>query len=499
MKVKDLINNDMIINNHYVSGISDNSKDVMKNYIFFAILGYTHNGFDFIDEAIKKGAKTIISDDIRIISVKNNYKNKKINFLYYESIKNILASILKKFNEDFRKKVKIISVSGTNAKTSITTLVYKYLRYLNINAIYIGTNGVYVNDLVYKTNNTTLGLVNLYKCIRYAALNDISYIITEVSSQGIKEGRVKYINFDIGLLTNITIDHLDYHKTFDDYFYTKINYLYSCRKVIINGSCEKFIDISNIYNKDDYLTYGIKEKEDVYFDYYANSLNLSLEESNFYLNISKDYFKYYINTSLLGSFNVSNILGFIAIIDNLDEGIYFNSNIFSFLSSNIQIDGRFEITKTNKGIFIIDFAHTPDGVFNVLSFLKRVCKGKLICCMGLGGNRDVSKRQIVGEIVSRYADLFILTSDNPRDEEQDHIVCDVLKGINLDYVNDVFIINDRYEAIKKAYLIANEQDCIAILGKGNETNQIIKGISYPFNDLKVLKEIIKDFDGVIYE
>lgn len=495
MRVRNLFKDEMILYNHYVAGITDNSKEVKKNYVFVAIKGYKNNGYDYIADAIRNGAKTIVSD---IESVKS-FQNEKVNVVYCFDARLELARILKIKYQKCREMIEIISVSGTNAKTSICTLVYKYLKYLNVNVMYIGTNGVFVNDIIYKTDNTTLGIVNFYKCLECAVNNHCKYIVMEVSSQGLKECRVKYLEFDLGLLTNITIDHLDYHKTFDDYFYTKINYLNCCKKIIVNGSCDNFNDILSVLNRQDVLIYGIKNTENIKYDYFATNISLSLSESNFYLNLREECFKYYINTKLLGDFNVSNIVGFIAIIDNINQGVYLNNNIFSYLNNKIDISGRLEIIKTNKGTFIVDFAHTPDGVMKVLSFLKDVCIGKLICCMGLGGSRDATKRPIVGGIVSKFADYFIITSDNPRDEDNDVIVCDILKGINKEYQEKVIIINDRYEAIEKSYLMANENDLVAILGKGNEEEQIILNVKYKFNDIEVLKEIINRYQGEINE
>lgn len=496
IKIKDYFKEAKILNNHYIAGITDKSNEVKNNYVFVAIKGSRNNGFDYINDAIKNGAKTIVSEDERILNLNIN----KINFIYCIDAKLELANLLNKKYSHQCEKIKIIGVTGTNAKTSICSLVYKYLRYLGINTMYIGTNGVYLDDIIYKTKNTTLDIVNFYKCLNYAVDNNYKYIVMEVSSQGLKECRVKYLDFDIGLISNITIDHLDYHKTFDDYFYTKVNFLNCCKKVIINYSCEKYLDIIRILNHSEIYTYGIGESK--YFvqpDYYATELSLSLVESNFILHTKKDHYKYYLNTTLLGEFNVSNIVAMIAIIDNLEEGKYFKNKIFSFLKQKIDISGRFEIIKSIKGNYIIDFAHTPDGIFKVLSFLRSVCAGKLIVVLGMGGNRDVSKRPIVGEIVSKFADYFIVTSDNPRDEDNDLIICDILKGINCEYNNNVIIINDRYEAIEKGYLIANEEDIVAILGKGNEEDQVIKGVSYSFNDKKVLKKIISKYQGEYYE
>ena len=281
----------------------------------------------------------------------------------------------------------------------------------------------------------------------------------EVSSQGIKENRINGLDFEIGLFTNLTLDHLDYHKTFEDYFYTKAMFLSHCKHVIVNSDSNMFYLLNKVINKK-LITFGktiSKEKP----NYYINNTSYDIERTCFDLLIDDQNF--HIESSMLGEYNIYNVTSFIAIIDLLG---YFNNYTLSFLKKKISIDGRFEVIETNKGKFVIDFAHTPDGVSNILSLLDSFKTGKLITVIGMGGNRDKSKREIVGKILDNMSDVIILTEDNSRNENVIDIIEDIKKGITK--TNEVYIIPNRKEAIIKAYSISNKNDIIALLGKGNE-------------------------------
>lgn len=475
MKVQEVLG--LKVNYNYeVSGISINSKKTKRNDIFVAIKGKNYDGNHFINELIKRKVKTFITSDINIYK---KYINEKINIILVDNEKKELALLCKRFYQDISKNVTLIGVTGTNGKTTVTTLVYKYMRYLGKNVTMIGSNGIYINDNYYKTINTTPDIITTYETIKKSVNENINFVIMEVSSQGIKEDRVSYLQFHIGLFTNLSLDHLDYHKTLDDYFYTKLLFLSKCEKIIVNRDSDRYLDINRFIDKK-IITFG-KSNSDIKID----AFKCTLEKTIFDLLINDN--KIHINTSLLGEYNIYNIASFIAIIKELD---LLNKYTLSFLNKNIIIDGRFEIIKTKKAFFVIDYAHTPDGIENILKLLNSLKKSKLIVVTGMGGNRDKSKRKITGKILQKFANLIILTEDNSRDEETKDIIDNIKEGI--DDKSKLLIIYNRYEAIKKAYELANSDDIIAVLGKGCEREIICKNKTIPFNDKEEVLKIVKE-------
>lgn len=382
------------------------------------------------------------------------------------------AKDLYKKNKKILKEMTFIGVTGTNGKTTITSLLYKYYRFNNQNITLIGTNGIYINDNYYESINTTPGIEKLYDIILKSYNLGIRTIVMEVSSHGIKQYRIHKIKFKVKALTNITLDHLDYHKSFNEYKKVKLSFLKKSILLLNN-------DIDIIYNKKfkKVFTYGMKES-------YFNMSEIKINEQGSKFNLMIKNKQYLIETNLLGIFNCYNVLTFIGILYLLNEFDYLK--IKQFLDSNIKINGRMEVINYNNKNIIIDYAHTPDGIKNVLSFVKSINKRKIITLFGCGGNRDKSKRAVMGKIASNYSDLIIITSDNPRDEEPEDIIDDIIQGVNTNYLK----ITDRKKAIKKGVELLNEYDCLLILGRGNESYTIIKNKKIEFNDIEYVKEII---------
>ena len=480
MKVEDVVLK-KVKYNYEVSGLSIDSRTINKGEIFFCIDGSKHNGNDYIDDVISKKIKTIVTSDKLYLDndyVDNKYKGKKINFIYSDDVKRDLALYAKRFYNDISSKVCLVGVTGTNGKTTTTTLLYKYYRYLGKSVTLIGTNGVYINDEFYSTNNTTPDIITIYEYIKKSIERNINLVIMEVTSIGIKEARVLGLDFDIVLLTNVTHDHLDYHKTFDDYLYTKLFFLSKAKVIITNKDDKSYNILSRICDKK-IITYGIDNA-----DYNLVDMETSLDNSYFSFILGNQ--KYQLATSLLGEYNIYNALSFITIVDNLDS---FNKYTINFLQKRITIDGRFEVVNTNRGTFVIDFAHTPDGVCKILDLLNNLKRGKLITVIGMGGNRDKGKRKIVGEILDKKSDVVILTSDNSRDENTVTIITEICKGIENKIKNEnLFIEVNREKAIELAFKISTVNDIVAVLGKGNEGYILINGRYIPFKDKE---EVIK--------
>ena len=460
--------------NYEVSGISIDSRSVKKNDIFVCIKGYNFDSNNYIEEVLSKKVKTIVTDNTEIY---NKYKEYKLNLIYTFDTKKFLGEICKRFYSKYLDNITLIGITGTNGKTTVSTLIYKYYRYLGKNIALIGTNGIYINDEHITSVNTTPDILTIYNVIKKASEKNASVLVMEVSSQGIKEGRVIGLDFDVALFTNITLDHLDYHKTFDDYFYTKLLFMSKAKVKIINNDMDRFSEAFRMLDGK-VITFGKTST-----NYRFTNMEYDIEQTIFDLLVDNNMF--HITTSLLGEYNIYNIASFIAIIDYLDA---FNQYTLSFLSKKIVVDGRLEIISSPKGKFIIDFAHTPDGVENVLKYLNIISSGRIITVIGMGGNRDKSKRSIVGEIISKMSDVVILTSDNPRFENPLDIIEDIKKGIKTNI--PVHVEPDRRKAIKIAYDLSSNVDVIALLGKGNEPYIIKEDEKIPYSDREEVYKII---------
>ena len=458
--------------NHKVNKITIYSKNVEYGDIFFAIKGSKNDGNLYIEEAIRKGAKTIVTENGEVLF--NN-----VNIVIVKDIQKYLAECCRRYYGDLSKNVCLIGITGTNGKTTTATLIYKYLRFINEKATLISTNGIFIDDNYHKTNNTTPNIIEIYNILKESIKEKIKYVIMEVSSHSVKLNRIYGLTYKVGGLTNITHDHLDFHKNIEDYRLSKIMFLSRCEKAVLNID---YIDYRSYFNNN-VTFYG--DKQNKYNEYYICNVEEGLMNTKFNVYINRIPLSF--ETSLLGKFNVYNIILFISIIKSLN--LYNKEYIKNFLLQDINIPGRIDIVNKNPLIFV-DFAHTPDAVNNILSFIKRnMHEGKIICVIGMGGDRDKSKRQLVGKITTDLSDVVIFTEDNNRSENVEDIISDII--INIDKDN-YYIEYDRLNAIKKALELSNLDDIICVLGRGCEEYLEKNNVLYPFNDKnEILKLIYK--------
>ncbi|XMB66131.1 UDP-N-acetylmuramoyl-L-alanyl-D-glutamate--2,6-diaminopimelate ligase [Mycoplasmatota bacterium zrk1] len=433
------------VKNHKVTGIYNNSKECTYNSIFIALGGINNDGNNFIDEAIRNGAKTIITEkDIK----------KEVNVIRVNNIKEIQAKVAKVFYKDLSSKIKIIGVTGTNGKTSVTTLLHNFLKQWG--SVLIGTNGVFINDEFHSLSNTTPDILTTYKFLKEAVTRHFRFAVMEVSSIGISEYRVHGLAFEYTIYTNISHDHLDYHKTTQNYIEAK-------RKLLIQTKRH------NLINKDDHILYNFRDFRSIFY-----SLNevevLSEEPLIFKFNDSKYYSRLY------GKFNVYNIMACIKILSLMGINLM---KFKEYLKDFKKIDGRMNVYSVQDKKIVIDYAHSPGAVKNVLETFK----GCVV--IGCGGDRDILKRKVIAEICLDKAEFSVFTSDNPRTESLYKIFNDMTFGLKGDYL----IIPDRYSAIE--YAIKNF-NTILILGKGNEEFQVVGNKKIRFSDLKAVKRILKE-------
>ena len=447
--------------------IKTDSRKVVKGDTFIALKGNTVDGHDFIDSAIKNGAEKIICEhgkyDVDTINVSDTH----------EYLKNYLVNNYSKEFED----LKLIGVTGTSGKTTTCFLTYQILNKLGIKTCYIGTIGCYIDNDVVELSNTTPDILELYNLLLTAKEKGCKVIVMEVSSHSLAEERIKGLKFDVCAFTNLSQDHLDYHKTMEEYCKCKvkiINYLKDNGKIIVNVDDE----YSKYFICDKSLSLGINGS-----NYKIKEFHMENTHTDILFNVNND--SYEVRTNLIGKFNVYNYLTSLALINNLGISVNDIINVTDSIHAPV---GRAQIIKVGTSIAVIDYAHKPDAVSKIIPLFREVTKGKIITIIGCGGDRDPMKRPIMGNIATSLSDYVILTNDNPRTEDEKLIMKDILEGITT---NNYEVIYDRKDAIKKGISMLKDNDCLLILGKGHEDYQIIGRTKIHLSDYE---EVIKNIN-----
>ncbi|WP_185853621.1 UDP-N-acetylmuramoyl-L-alanyl-D-glutamate--2,6-diaminopimelate ligase [Blattabacterium cuenoti] len=463
-----------------IEGISMNSKIIQPNMIFVAKKGKITDGHEFIIEAIQNGANTIVCEKIP------SFIHQHITYILVEDSMEALGIISSNFYDHPTKKIKLIGVTGTNGKTSVATILHQLFSKMGEKNILISTMGIKILSKIYTTTHTTPNIIEINKYLNLSIRKGCKYAFMEVSSHGIHQKRIAGLLFQGGIFTNITHDHLDYHESFDHYLSTKKFFFENLSKkafALINSDDKNsYKIIKNILSKTYF--YGFKKNA----NFKIQILKKSINGSQLLID------RHQIFTHLIGTFNVYNLLASYATAILLGKK---KDDILKKIKNIKPIRGRFEQFVSNSGIrVIVDYAHNPNGLKTVLNTLKEIKKNdeKLICVVGCGGNRDIKKRPLMGKIVSETCDVSIFTSDNPREENMEKILVD-MKNFKS-YLNKEFILTfvNRKEAIQTAIQIAKKKDIVLIAGKGHETYQEIKGIRFPFDDMKVARDLLKTYD-----
>jgi UDP-N-acetylmuramoyl-L-alanyl-D-glutamate--2,6-diaminopimelate ligase len=475
--LKDLINVNSDIK---VAYLSEDSNDIKDNTMFFALKGANFDGHKAIDDVIAKGANVIVfTDDI---------KNFQDGVYYYKvtDIEETKASIATKFFDQPSHKMKVVGVTGTNGKTTITWLLHKILEKIKKSA-YIGTIGIVYNNELYTNNHfTTPKAIQLNALLADLVSHGIDYVNLEVSSHSLASKRSHLIDVDYGVMTNLSSDHENYHGSMENYKKAKqilFEDLRSDAYAILNHDDDTFAEYASA-SKAKVISYGIENKSDVQ----AYNIVLNKNSSEFDLKIFND--EYHIKTNLIAKFNIYNLMPVLTIL--YLEGINLNS-ILVLLEKLELPSGRMEMIKLGQDFeVIVDYAHTTDGYIKVLDYAKEICKGRIIALLGsVGGDRNHEKRPVIGELMSQQVDLLILTKDNPRDESVFKINSEIKAGIT----NDVQVVEyeDRAEAVSYAIKNAKKDDVILLLGKGHEKNDVVDGIDVDYEgDLDLAIRLIEE-------
>ena len=447
--------------------IKTNSRKVKPGDTFVAIKGFTVDGHDYIEDAIKAGATKIVCE----------HGSYSVETLVVPSTKEWVQKYIVDNYKDEVNKLRIIGVTGTNGKTTTCFLTYQALKKLGVNAAYMGTIGFYYGDTKYELNNTTPEILDLYSYFIEALEQGVTDVVMEVSSHSLCEKRVEGLEFSEVAFTNLTEDHLDYHKTMENYLNAKLLILKQIKKdgvVIVNNDDDygKYFEVGN------YKTLGYSGDNYKILDY-------SQTDKGTLISFMVDGKNYEIETNLRSKFNVYNYLTCLALLNNLGFSI---DEIADVTKSIYPPKGRCEQIAVNGGEAVIDYAHTPDAVDKIISAFLENKKGKVITIVGCGGDRDPLKRPIMGNIASEKSDYVIFTSDNPRTEDPKAILDDIVKGVRKDnYEVEI----DRPIAIRKGLDMIGKNDVLLILGKGHEDYQIIGHTKHHLDDAEEVRKYLE--------
>lgn len=460
-----------------ISSVTFDSRKVKKDSLFIATTGTTTDGHAFISKAIENGAIAIVCEHIPTVKVDS------VSYVKVTDSGFALGIIACNFYDNPSTKLKLVGVTGTNGKTTTVTLLFNLFKSLGYSVGLLSTVQNKINNTVIPATHTTPDALSLNELLHTMVEQSCEFAFMEVSSHAVVQNRIAGINFTGGVFTNITHDHLDYHKTFEEYIKAKkrfFDHLPTNAFALVNKDDRNGLTmLQNTKAKRE--TYALKTLADFKCRIVENHLNGLL------LNIEN----HELWVKLIGTFNAYNVLAVYATAILLKQDV---TNVLTALSNLNSVEGRFQYLKSASGVIgIVDYAHTPDALKNVLETINDIRTGneQIITLVGCGGDRDSAKRPVMAAIACEYSNKVILTSDNPRSEDPEEILDQMQKGISPVDVKKTLRISDRREAIKTACTLSNKGDIILIAGKGHEKYQEIKGVKHDFDDLQILRETIK--------
>lgn len=461
-----------------VTGIHIDSRQIQKGFAFVAINGTQTNGHVYIPKAIEKGAGTIICEEVPEEIVPG------VTYVKVADSEGVVGLLATHFYGDPTNKVDLVGVTGTNGKTTIATLLYNIFRQFGYKVGLLSTVCNYIDGEAIPTDHTTPDPITLNQLLGRMADEGCKYVFMEVSSHAVAQKRIGGLKFAGGIFTNLTRDHLDYHKTFENYLKAKKAFFDSlpASAFALTNKDDKNGLVMTQNTKAKVYTYSVKGM--------GNFKGRVLEEG--FEGMLLDFNNKEVNVQFIGRFNASNLLavyGAACLLGKKPEDVLLQ------LSTLHPVAGRLDPCRSPKGYTaLVDYAHTPDALINVLDTIQEVLqkKGKIITVVGAGGNRDHGKRPMMAQEAVKRSDKVIITSDNPRFEEPQAIINDMLAGLTSKDMNKVISIVDRKEAIRTACMLAQPNDVILVAGKGHENYQEIKGVKYHFDDKEILENIFSN-------
>ncbi len=457
-----------------VLGINIDSRLVQKGDMFIAIKGTQADGHSYIESAIEKGAVAIVCEDMP------DKQNPNVAYINLPNAQSVTGKLATTFYGDPSSKLKLVGVTGTNGKTTIATLLYSLFSEMGHKCGLLSTVCNYINGKAYPSTHTTPDAISLNRLLANMVEEGCEYAFMEVSSHALAQERVGGLEFAGGIFTNLTRDHMDFHENMENYLKAKKSFF---DKLPRNAFAITNLDDKNgpvmVQNcRADIKNYSSR----TICDYKARIIEVHLD------GMILEFNNIEFNTLLTGRFNISNLLAIFGTAVELGKE---PEEVLRILSTLKPVSGRFETIHSADGITaVVDYAHTPDAIKNVLGTVKEVLRinGKIITVVGAGGNRDKGKRPIMAVEAVKNSNKVILTSDNPRNEEPQDIINDMLAGLNDEQKKNVLSITDRREAIRTACSLADKGDVVVVAGKGHEDYQEIKGVKHHFDDKEVIRE-----------
>lgn len=461
-----------------VTGVCIDSRNIQPGNLFIALRGVAADGHQFIDKAITGGAVAIVCEALPAAIAAG------VVYIQVENSAAAAGIMAHNFYGNPSVQLQLVGVTGTNGKTTVATLLYQLFSGLGYKCGLISTVQNHIGNAILPATHTTPDTVQLNQLLKRMVDEGCSYVFMEVSSHAIDQHRINGLEFAGGIFTNITHDHLDYHKTFDEYIRVK--------KQFFDGLPKAAFAITNIDDKRGMVmvqntkalvkTYSLKAVSDFKGKVLDNGI------MGLHMNIDGQE----VHFRLIGEFNAHNLLAVYGAAVCLGQGKY---EVLQMLSTLNGAEGRFEyiMSPAERVIAIIDYAHTPDALLNVLATIKKLKKGfeQVITVAGCGGNRDKTKRPVMAEVACEYSDKVIFTSDNPRFEDAGEIIKEMEAGVPAAARRKCISIADRKEAIKIAISLANNEDIVLVAGKGHEKYQEINGVKYHFDDKEVVREMFE--------
>lgn len=461
-----------------ISGIACDSRKVKPGNVFVCITGYETDGHKYAKSAVENGAVAVVAEhDLPTVDVP---------CVIVDNTRKAMSEMAATFYDYPYKKFKLIGITGTNGKTTTTYLIKSILEHLGKKVGLIGTNQNMIGDMIMETSRTTPDSLELMQLFDMIASHNVDYVVMEVSSHALALDRLTACTFDVGAFTNITQDHLDFHKTMEEYLAAKSILFNICNTGVVNkddARSEYLIENARCRNM---ITYGINQDCDL------KASNIILNEDGVKFDINYGGMEEHVDLPIPGEFSVYNALTAIGCC--MAENIPLDLAVDGLHSAK-GVKGRIEIVRTpgTNYTVIIDYAHTPDGLLNVINAIRGFAKGRIVTLFGCGGDRDASKRPIMGKIAGELSDFCIVTSDNPRTEDPEKIIKQVVEGVKQTDC-DYEVITNRFSAIEYALDHAKKNDIILLAGKGHETYQVLGKDTIKFDEREIVQKLLGCYD-----